>query len=274
MIIDLKEKSGLNLKLDLDKPELVFGNGLQSAPPGIRTIGEMKEVLLDKDIQEPQELYYMYRDVHQQTDQVVLEQHNLRYDVTMIKPFCLGGEFMKTAGHYHPDNFGELYEVLSGRCFCMLQRPSKEDYRVVEEVIVVEASAGEKIVIPPGFGHILINPGKDYLVTANWVSSRFASSYELYKKAEGAAYFITNSQEELISPNFKIKLGIIANPHYKTVADIAFVQPSKQIKRFGLMENSPMYNLINEEASKLDFLNQPLDYQYSDVFVYSDKQEK
>ena len=268
MIIDLKEKSGLGLKLDIDKLELAFEKDLKSSPPAIRTIDQMKEVLLDKDIQEPQELYYMYRDIYILSDRSVLEKHKLRYDVTVIKPLCLGKEFMKTAGHYHPENFGELYEVLFGRCICLLQRANLQDYRIIEEVIFVEAVCGQKIVIPPGFGHILINPGPDCLVTSNWVSSRFASRYELYKEVEGAAYFVTTSEgQSKITPRLRINLGIIKNPHFREVANIRFAQPARQIKRFGLLENKPMYNLINEDPDFLGFLNQPMNYEYGDVFV-------
>ncbi|MFH1577671.1 MAG: glucose-6-phosphate isomerase family protein [Candidatus Omnitrophota bacterium] len=270
MIIDLKEKSGLGIKLDIDRPELVFGKDLEFSSPGIRTIDQMREVLLDKNINEPQELYYMYRDVHGSLDKATLEEHKLRYDVTMIKPFRLGNEFMKTAGHYHPGDFGELYEVIFGRCFCLLQRPDPDDYRVIKEVIIAEAVAGQKIVIPPGFGHILVNPGPDYLVTSNWVSSSFQSRYELYKKAAGAAYFLTVSGSGLqVSPLLKINTGIIKNPELREVANISFVQPEKQINKFGLATDSPIYDLINKDAKKLDFLNHPLDYEYGDIFVKS-----
>jgi len=287
MVIDLKEKSGLGLKLDADRPELVFDKDLEFSQPAIRTIDQMKEVLLDKNIHNPRELYYMYRDIHRFSDQSILEEYKLRYDVTVIKPFCLGEEFMKTAGHYHSGDFGELYEVVYGRCFCLLQRPSSGDWRVIEEVIFVEAVAGQKIVIPPGFGHILINPGPDYLVTSNWVSRGFESRYELYKKAGGAAYFVVSEAELLptsiqpqgclrglravpsgVTAEQKRRIGIkfIKNTHFKEVANISFVQPAKQIKRFGLIEGSPIYNLINNPKA-LDFLNHPLDYEYKDVFV-------
>ena len=268
MIIDLKEKSGLGLKLDNDKPELLFDKDLKSTLPAIRTIEQMREVLLDKVVQEPQELYYMYRDICRSKDKTILQRNKLRYDVTAIKPFCLGKEFMKTAGHYHPDDFGELYEVVTGRCFCLLQRPNLGNYRIIEEVIFVEAVAGQKIVIPPSFGHILINPGPDYLVTSNWVSSRFSSQYELYKEAQGAAYFVTTSGARLnITPHLGIKIEIVKNPYFSEVADISFAQPARQIKRFGLIKDKPMYSLINEDPKKLDFLNHPLDYEYGDVFV-------
>jgi glucose-6-phosphate isomerase len=275
MIVDLKEKSGLGLKLDINRPELAFDKDLEFSLPAIRTIEQMREVLLDKDIRKPEELYYMYRDVHRFSDKPILEENNLRYDVTVIKPFRLSKEFMKTAGHYHPENYGELYEVLSGRCFCLLQRPNPDDYRNIEEVIFVEAVAGQKIVIPPGFGHILINPGPDYLVTSNWVSSRFQSRYELYKKAGGAAYFVTASNgEPKVTPSLGINVTIIKNPHLTKLADVKFAQPAKQIKRFGLLENKPIYNLIIEDPKKLDFLNRPLEYQYDDIFVYKSREEK
>ncbi|MFH0763293.1 MAG: glucose-6-phosphate isomerase family protein, partial [Candidatus Omnitrophota bacterium] len=191
MIIDLKELCGLEIKLDSQGQELVFAEGLNFSKPGVRTLGQMREVLLDKEIRSPQEFYYMYRDVYRIEDKAFLEKNHLRFDVTMIKPDYLGKEFMKTAGHYHPGDFGELYEVVHGRCYCLLQRYGPQEYRDIEEVIIVEAGAGDKIVIPPRFGHILINPGPKHLVTSNWVSSVFSSEYELYKEAQGAAYFVS-----------------------------------------------------------------------------------
>ena len=118
MIVDLKEKSGLGLRFDTDKPSMHFDKDLQSRTPAIRTIDEMQDVLLDKSVGEPKELYYMFRDIYRIPDKPTLERHKLRFDVTAIKPSCLGKEFMKTAGHYHPESFPELYEVVWGRCFC------------------------------------------------------------------------------------------------------------------------------------------------------------
>jgi glucose-6-phosphate isomerase len=199
-------------------------------------------------------------------DTDLLKRNNLRYDVTVIKPDRLGRELMKTAGHYHEGNFGELYEVLEGRAFCMLQKPSSDDYRVIENVILVEAHAGEKLVIPPGYGHILVNPGPDYLVTANWVSSVFSSKYELYRKARGAAYF-------LVSNGAGDKLEFIKNTFFKQLPQIRFVQPAKALERFGLKENNPIYPLITEDARKLEFLNYPDKYDYSDVFKIVEAKE-
>ncbi|MDP2905570.1 MAG: glucose-6-phosphate isomerase family protein [Candidatus Omnitrophota bacterium] len=262
MITDLVKTSGLEIQLDAAKPGLVFGKGINFSKPGVRTLDAMREVLLDKDVLEPQELYYMYRDVYRISDKALLENNKLRYDVTVIKPDFLGRELMKTAGHYHPGSYGELYEVLYGHCFCMLQKPKPNDHQVIDEVILVEAAAGEKIVIPPGFGHILINLGPEYLVTSNWVSSLFSSEYGLYKQAGGAAYFIIKAAG---------KLEFMRNPYFKKLPEIKLLKPAALIDKFGLAKGKPIYPMITEEAAKFAFLNRPADFDYGDVFAESVK---
>lgn len=259
---DLKNTSGIGLKLDTQKCQIIFDQGLVAPSPAIRTISQMQKVLLEPNIQEPQELYYMYRDVHMAKDAGLLKENNLRYDVTVIRPNRLGRELMKTAGHYHPGSFPELYEVVEGRAFCMLQKASPKDCTIIEDVIVVQAISGQKIVIPPGYGHILINPGPGCLVTSNWVSSLFASEYGLYKKAGGAAYFLAVTD--------KGKLEFIKNKFFKEIPLIRFAKPAKELVEFGLKQGQPIYPIVTKGAKKLDFLNHPESYEYGDIFQFSD----
>lgn len=255
---DLKMNSGLGITLSTSSYSLTFEAGLTSPKAALRTMDEMREVLIDINLKSPQDLYYMYRDVHVIDDEPLLKKYNLRYDVTVIRPDKLGNELMKTAGHYHPGDFGELYEVVFGECFCMLQRPNKNDHQIIEEVIVVKAKMGQKIVIPPHFGHILVNPGPGPLVTSNWVSSRFSSDYSLYKQAHGAAYFMTEENG---------KVDFTPNKYFKALPKIEFRTPAMRIDKFGLTEGDPIYPLIRKGVEKLDFLNRPLDFSYEDVFI-------
>lgn len=258
---DLRRTSGLDIQLDTKKNRLILGDpDLTKVTAAIRYLKEMKEVLASKDIDgSPNELYYMYRDLHKLKDEKIIRKNKLRYDVTIIRPDRLGGEFMKTAGHYHPGYFGELYEVLSGEAWCLLQKKNSKNFRIIEDVILVKCKAGDKIAIPPYYGHILINMGKEHLVTSNWVSSEFSSEYELYKKAQGAAYYIF---EDNLGERFEV------NPYYQEVAKIRVAQPAKTIAKFGLKQGLPMYPLLYKDVHKLDFLNSPLKYDYADVFVF------
>lgn len=256
---NLKEMSGLDLKLDTKKHQFILGTELTKVKPATRFLKDIKEVLVDKELAAPNELYYMYRSLHKVKDKADIRKNKLRYDVTIIKADRLGNEFMKTAGHYHPGYFGELYEILYGEAWCLLQKRNDSDYKIIEDVILVKAKTGDKIVIPPKYGHILINVGKEDLVTSNWVSSEFSSEYDLYRKTQGAAYFIF---EDNLGERFEV------NPNYKSVAKIKVTLPSGEISKFGLKTQAPMYPLLYKDVQKLDFLNNPLKYDYSDAFVF------
>ena len=78
-----------------------------SVPPSdIRRRQDMYEVLYDRQSAEIEELYYMYREVALAHDCDLIRQKGLRYDITVIVPGTLGGEYVKTAGHYHPEKPG------------------------------------------------------------------------------------------------------------------------------------------------------------------------
>ncbi len=146
--------------------------------PGIRTIREMRSVLADPACAASDPLYYMYRDLaRSEADRRWLSAHRLRYDITVIPPRDLSGEHVKTKGHYHPVNpagtgYPELYEVVEGTAQFLLQS------RTLDDVVLVVAGTGACVVIPPGYGHISINPSPDpTLVMANLVSTAFESEY-------------------------------------------------------------------------------------------------
>jgi len=249
----------LPIKINTEDFGLIFDDEHLKTDPAIRTIEQMKEVLLDKSVDSPDQLYYMYRDIAFPKDRDTEKENSLRFDITVIKPDRLGEEYMKTAGHYHEDSFPELYEVVYGEAWCFQQRKSEDDFRKIIDVILVKAKQGDKIVCLPDYGHILINPSKDnVLITANWVSSKFNSEYTLYREAGGAAYFFLNVDNQT---------KILKNNAFGQLPTIRTMRPSGKIDKFGLETGRPMYDLIKKDPKKLEFLNYPKKFDYSDVFV-------
>ncbi len=171
---------------------LEFGDVVRE--PDIRHAKDMGEVILDKDWleeNEEAELYYMYRDLWCKGDKENIHSENLRYDITVIPSRKMGREHVKTKGHYHPEaaqgvSYSEIYEVLEGEAHYILQKKSSQK---IEDVVLIEAEAGEKALIPPGYGHITINPSDEDLKMANWVDSTFDSIYEDILELGGGAYF-------------------------------------------------------------------------------------
>ncbi len=233
-------------------PKLKFGETVKV--PEVRMAKDLKPVLFKPEaLKEDFPAYYMYRDLYEsEEDRKVIESSCLRYDITVIPPAKIGEEYVKTFGHYHPKkgcvSYPELYEVLEGEAIYLLQKRGKRDDEI-EEVLVVYAEKGDKVVIPPEYGHVTINPSEKPLKMANWVCRNFSSIYEPFRKLRGACYYYTDK-------------GWIKNENYR-VSEIKFVKPVIP-DWLGLSKKENMYSLVND-LKNLKFLTNPECVEY-DVF--------
>jgi len=208
---------------------LIFHN--KEYQPEVRYLSEIKEVVFDQDwlkkvnLQTP--LYYMYRSL--------MLKEGLRYDITVIPPLMLGREFVKTKGHFHPAEFGEIYEVLQGEAFYLMQKLKPGSENDIEDVYVVQAKAGQKIIIPAYYGHTTINPSKtETLKMANWVCNEFKSLYQPYEEYQGACYYFTQD-------------GWLKNQRYFSVPNLRFENPS-------VFEPEKTLEDLKDDLIKLAFL--------------------
>ncbi len=234
--------------------------GITRIKPDVRMMFDLKDVIYDRkwlSAADNFELYYMYRDLSlSNKDAQVVKEHGLRYDITVIPPSMLGCEFVKTAGHYHPCvpgtdvTFPEVYEVLSGEANYIMQKPDNDS---IKDVIMIKAKQGDKVIIPPGYGHLTINASNMVLKMANWVARGFESIYSPIKEKGGGAYFI-------------LKDGIIRNPAYRNVPELRILAPTN-IKETGFVKNKEMYWLVRD-IKKLNFLTEPQDYGWLFEEVY------
>jgi glucose-6-phosphate isomerase len=216
--------------------------------PSVRCAEDLRGVLADRSCTSTGPVYYMYRDLSRSgADRSWLCAQHLRFDITVIPPREICGEFIKTKGHYHPDNpsgtcYPEVYEVLSGIAHFMIQN------RDFSDIVMIAASFGETVVIPPGYGHVTINPsGNTVLQMANIVSTRFVSDYRGYESLHGAAYFE------------KVKEGFVKNPAYKKSSSLRFAKVPRHAGNSGSIA-APLYHLVEQRAPVLGFLNRPEKY--------------
>ncbi len=236
--------------------ETILEFGTKKIKPSIRKLFDMTDVIYDRDWlsgADNIELYYMYRELSlSKNDALVMKEHGLRYDITVIPPRMMGCEFVKTAGHYHPfvpgttTTFPEIYEVLHGEAQYLMQKPDNDK---IKDVVLVKAGEGDKVIIPPGYGHLTINASNRVLKMANWVARDFESIYAPIKENGGGAYFI-------------LEKGIVENPRYGEVPEIRKLKPSN-FKGIGLEKGREMYGLVMD-IKKLEFLTKP--HEYGELF--------
>ncbi len=174
--------------------------------PDIRCLKDMEDVIYDKEWLKTAgnpKLYYMYRGVKR--------KNGLRYDITIIPSRMLGREYVKTKGHEHVGDYGELYIVLEGEAIFFMQKGKDK----IEDVCALKTEKGEIAVIPKGYAHITINPSKEDLKMANWMAEEAKSDYSFIQKKQGGCYYYTME-------------GWIRNKNYKEVPELRFKKPLKE----------------------------------------------
>jgi len=213
--------------------------------PAVRTAEDLRVVLANSGCSCTGPVYYMYRDVARSAeDRSWLAAEDLRFDITVIPPRILCGEYNKTKGHYHPADpsgtgYPEIYEVLAGEAHYLIQNTDCSD------VVMIAACAGDVVVVPPGYGHVTINPTHStVLQMANIVSLRFSSNYHGYEAQNGAAFFEW------------VKEGFVKNPAYRNHPHLRLVKAQRLADVKDAIPN-PLYNLIENRAPVLEFLNHP-----------------
>lgn len=181
----------------------------------------------------------------------------IRYDVTEIPAGNVNGpaspadrEFRKTFGHYHKTPLPEIYEVLEGHAYFLLQAFGA-DPAIIIEAYLVEALKGEKVIIPPGFGHLSINIGTSELVLANWMGlSEY--DYESYKKYHGGCYYILDKGTSI---EFE------KNKNYSHVPELKKLKLKKNLPELGLEKDNPKPILeLKNSPEKMDWLINPEKY--------------
>lgn len=241
--IDLRKASGLPLKLSLDN-RLVLGKGMEKVAADVRTRERMQSVLKNPNVECPPDFYYMYRNVHLKKYSAKISEARIRYDITILPAFSVGGEHNKTFGHFHPKVPGtgtwypEVYEVLHGRAHYLLQND--------EEFLVYDARAGDKCVMLPGFAHVTVNPSdSETLVMANWVCPEFASDYTPIEEMAGMQYYETHH-------------GFVPNNKYGNVPHVRLMGPH-EFRELGLT-NKPIYTEAMKAPKKFEWLWRPQDF--------------
>jgi glucose-6-phosphate isomerase len=121
-------------------------------------------------------------------------QARVEYGVVAFPPGVFGGEYVKSAGQYHPlcgkntQATPEVYTVLSGVGHFLLQKAGPP-YEKIEDAVLVEVEAGETFVVPPDYGHLQINPGDEPLIFSYTVMKGMAGVYDPFRQRRGAIYY-------------------------------------------------------------------------------------
>lgn len=124
-------------------------------------------------------------------------------NITVWETGTVGGEYIKTYGHYHLGQLDETYKILQGEGIALLQKRVEENGQPVadkiEEFKAIKVRAGDSVYMPAGYGHLVVNTGKTWLVTSDnspvegagdSASMPGHADYEPVKQMRGFAYYV------------------------------------------------------------------------------------
>jgi len=253
-MVELESLSGLPLRLD-EAGQLEFGPELVIDETRVRRLDELTPVALDQAAcRGNQEIaYYMYNGIYHQNDAATLANAPIRYELTLIPPAQIGPEFIKTFGHLHNSHpssglsYAEVCEVLAGTAHFLLHTLDSTGPDAAA-VFWLEAKAGQKVIIPPGFDHLTINPGPEPLLFADVISLEVYGIYDRFRAARGAAYLELGENG---AARFR------PNPHYRSVAPLQQLS-LKDYPGLHLTRDEPLYTaFVQGQGHHWPFLTDP-----------------
>jgi len=162
---------------------------------------------------------------------------DLRYDLTLLYAGGVreGEEFPRTFGHYHSKGFAELFKVIEGRTMALMQKYEDEP-NAIKEAYLVEAVAGENLIILPDFGFTNINPDESDLLFSNWIDIGVENLYDFIKENNGFCYRAIRDGEKGVK--------FEKNENYKEVPELVRLKPKE----------------LPDELRDLQFLSEPEKY--------------
>ena len=250
---DLEQICGLPIALDGE--QLDFGAGIVVEEHGIRLLEALEPVVLEPEhcrgIREA--AYVMDNGVYRKTDADRLQDVPMRYELTLIPPRQIGREYIKTFGHrHHPEprsgiDYAEVCEVLVGKAHFIFQTLDLSGPSA-PSAFCIEATAGQKVVFPPGFDHCTINPGPEPVLFSDVIARGVSGDYSRFTATRGAAYL---EVEEQGAPAF------IPNPTYERVAPLQEITPV-EYPHLRLTDEEPLYTaFVGTRGELWHFLTDP-----------------
>ncbi len=249
-MIDLSELAGFPLTLS-DDGDLKFGPGVVAPSFHITKPSNMSDVLLYPEQKGPEILYKTYKSTGLESDKIAMMNEGLQYNIAVIYPGTIGSEYVKTFGHYHSMAPGRLYsypaiyQVMHGTAHFLMQKGGVLTGEV-ENFVIADFQKGDILLIPPFYGHAIVNPGSKPLAISSWVAKNSNPIYDAIRARKGIAYYnVKHKDQSIFMPNDRY----VGHPKPE-------LQNSKGVPEFGLYKLKSIYTSWQESAD-LNFLVNP-----------------
>jgi len=195
MSVPLAFNPGISLRLAERELAFEYGPNVFGPVPEVRRLDAIRPSLRDPDCDGPDPVYGIAMDIGREEDRPLLQERMLLFGAVVYAAGALGEEPVRSQGHIHavaPHNGWsppEVFEIWTGRAIVYAQERVEDD---PGRCIAVSAQTGDKVVVPPGWAHCVINadPGSRMAFGA-WCDRQYGFDYKEVRAHHGLAWFPT-----------------------------------------------------------------------------------
>ena len=245
------------LEIEFLKPTMNFryGPGVFGPKPELRSLDAIRQSLRNPNCSGPDTVYSIVMDVGRQEDFEELNRRMLLFGIVMYAKGRLGDEPVRSQGHVHAIaphcgwSTPELFEIWEGRAIIYGQQKSGDDPGVC---VAVESGPGDKIVLPPGWAHFVVNADpKSELIFGAWCDRQYGFDYTQMRAHHGLAWY------PLIDTDGRIRWE--ANPNYS--ASRLHRSSARTYPELGLASDMPIYEHLRHNPESIQWVSDPAQHQ-------------
>jgi glucose-6-phosphate isomerase len=247
--------TGLDIAVDPDTMGFRYGPGVRGPEPEFRTLDAIRPSLLDPACSGPSPVYSIAMDVRREADEAGLQERCLLFGVVAYAAGRLGREPVRSQGHVHATaphsgwSPPELFEIWEGRAIIYAQQFAADD---PGKCVAVLAGPGEKVVVPPGWAHAVINadPGRR-MVFGAWCDRQYGFDYTGVRAHGGLAHFPVIVGD----PETANEIAWVANQRYRTSR--LEVRGTRTYPELGLNPVEPIYSQYLSKPESVEWVAWP-----------------
>ncbi len=228
-----------------------YDDGVFGPLPELRHLDDIRRSLRDPGCQGPDPVYSIVMDVGREEHRAELQRRMLLFGVVVYAAGQLGDEPVRSQGHIHAIaphcgwSTPELFEIWEGQAIIYAQETAEDN---PGRCFAVNAGVGDKVVVPPGWAHAVINadPATRMMFGA-WCDRQYGFVYDVVRAHRGLAWFPVLDDKRTIHWE--------PNPSYQS-SDLS-VRSARNYPELGLDANTPVYEQFAVDPDSIQWVSEP-----------------
>ncbi len=259
----------LGVRSNLDDLSFSYDEGVFGPQPELRRLDAIRRSLRNPNCDGPDPVYSIVMDVGRLEHKDELARRMLLFGVVVYAAGQLGEEPVRSQGHIHAVaphcgwSTPEIFEIWEGRAIIYAQESADDD---PGRCFAITAGPGDKIVVPPGWAHAVINADPDTrMMFGAWCDRQYGFVYDAVRAHHGLAWFpILDGQKPDVQKkngeekDGKQKIRWERNPSYQSSpsSEIAIRAP-RAYTELGLDPSTPIYEQFAKNPDSVQWVSEP-----------------